>query len=323
MHLQGAHEDGTTAAAEQLVAEEAREAAKAAAKKAKKQKAKARKQQACLDAVASSQPTSSQSSHPQSLALQVSAGSSLQTQPKASLLKSTPSERRSEDLSPDQAPDSSQPDSQHRAVHETAVNIRPAHTALHEQVSTSDRPAGGMPAASPAAVEASPGADARFLDQLFCCPITKVLPPCPFSLYQLLHLIQLSLPMLGEHPPELRTCVRWGESVRTSCGSFNLTPVMHVLIWLSSYATTAVCIWQDCCLLHEGINVCNCKAHTRMPLLTGTALSKALQCYTIAKRSMSEQFQDHCCIISLQHAVDATPIPQPFAGGDDGSHDCS
>lgn len=84
--------------------------------------------------------------------------------------------------SADQALDSFQPDPQHIAAHETAVNMQSVHIALDEQVSSSDRPADGMPAASPAAVDASPGADARFLDQLFCCPITKVLPLRPFPL---------------------------------------------------------------------------------------------------------------------------------------------
>ena len=189
MHWQAG--DSATATAEQLMAEEADEAAKAAAKKAKKQKAKARKQQACSDATSSSQPAASQptspeSSDPQPLASQLSTESSVQTQqdpgPKASLLQSNPSEGRSEDLSPDQAPDSFQPDPQHIPAHETALDMRPVHITLDEQVSSSDRPAGGLPAASLAAVDASPGADARFLDQLFSCPISKVIPLRPSPL---------------------------------------------------------------------------------------------------------------------------------------------
>lgn len=250
MHLQGAREDGTTAAAEQLVAEEAREAAQAAAKKAKKQKAKARKQLACSVAVSSSQPTASQATSSQSLASQVSAGSS-QTQPKASLLQRNPSDSRSEDMSPDQALDSSQPDSQHRATHETAVNIRPAHTALHEQVATSDISVGGMPAASPAAVEASPGEDARFLDKLFCCPITKVLPPFPFSTVPAVTFDTILLAHAWRASCCAENLCKLGGkvSICTNCGSSNCTPVMHVLVsLLSSYGTPAVCIWQDCCL---------------------------------------------------------------------------
>ena len=204
MHLQGAHGDSATAAAEQLMAEEADEAAKAAAKKAKKQKAKARKQQACSQPVAS-QPAALQSLDSQPLASQSPTGSSVQT-----LLQSNSLESRGDDLSPDEDPDSCQPDSQHRAAHDSAVPIQP-DTTLNEQVSTSGRPAAGMPIASAAAADAFPGADARFLDQLFCCPITKVLPPRPFPLYQLLHLIQRSLPM---RLAALRIRVTWGKHVR-------------------------------------------------------------------------------------------------------------
>ena len=171
MHLQGAHGDSATAAAEQLMAEEAHEAAQAAAKKAKKQKAKARKQQACSDATSSSQPLASPT------------GSSLQPQqdpdPKATLLQSSPSKSGGEDFLRDQAPNPFQSDMQHRTAQDSAVPVQPVHTALGEQKSTSHRSASGVPAASAAAVDAFPGAHATFLDQLFCCPITKVLPPRP------------------------------------------------------------------------------------------------------------------------------------------------
>ena len=149
------------------MAEEADEAAKTAAKKAKKQKAKARKRQACSDATSSSQPAASQSLDSPPLASQSLTGSSL--------LQSNSSGSRGDDLSPDHAPNPFQPDMQHTAAHESA-----GHITLDEQVSTSGRPAAGTPSASAAAAGASPGADARFLDQLFCCPITKVLPS-PYS----------------------------------------------------------------------------------------------------------------------------------------------
>ena len=180
-------EGSAGAAAEQLMAEEAREAAKAAAKKAKKQKAKARKQQACSDATSASETSDSQPSESQAAASHLSvssasAGASMQTQqePVATRHQSSPSEGRGDDgLSHDQGTDSFQQHWQHRTTSGSAMH---SHRGQNDQVSTS---AGGLPAGGAKATDASPEADAEFLDQLFCCPITKVNLSRPLQQLQL------------------------------------------------------------------------------------------------------------------------------------------
>ena len=204
----------TAAAAEQLVAEEASEAAKAAAKKAKKQKAKARKQQAHSDAItaqqpsasqpsasppldsesSASQPSASQTSNSPSSASQTSgsrssAESVLQAQQHMQLMAtrhhSSPSESSGDGASPDHNTDGMQAQLQRRTAHDSAVHVFPVYPVLDEQASTSGASVDGLPAAKVPAADASREADADFLDQLFCCPITKVPlalhPPTPLS----------------------------------------------------------------------------------------------------------------------------------------------
>ncbi|KAL3154282.1 hypothetical protein ABBQ32_013773 [Trebouxia sp. C0010 RCD-2024] len=118
-----------TAAAEQLLAEEADAAAKAAAKRTKKQKAKAQKQQALSEAASASEPSADISLHTQQ-----------DQAPMATLHQSSPSASRDCGLSPDS---------------DTA--------GVASQLQD-----------SAAAVDASKVDDARFLHQLFCCPITQV-----------------------------------------------------------------------------------------------------------------------------------------------------
>ena len=144
------------------MAEEAREAAKAAAKKAKKQKAKARKQQARSGADS---------------AAESSAGASLQAEqdvePMATLHQSRPP--GSTAVSPDEHTAGLQTQLQHVSVHNSDMHTLPAPALLDEEASIS----GAADALS--AIDTSRGADESFLDQLFCCPITKVpsLSPCP------------------------------------------------------------------------------------------------------------------------------------------------
>lgn len=159
MHLQG--EVPATAAAEQLLAEEADAAAKAAAKRTKKQKAKARKQQALSEATSASEPSADLSLHTQQ-----------DQAPMATLHQSSPSASRGCGLSPDQDIVSLASQVQGMMGHDAAVLTPPA---LDEQLPTSATAADGGHAGSAAAVDTSQGDDARFLDQLFCCPITQVL----------------------------------------------------------------------------------------------------------------------------------------------------
>lgn len=76
---------------------------------------------------------------------------------------------------------------QSQLAHVSAVHTStPAHVALDEPRPTSDALTdGGLPAVAASALDTSRGADANFLDQLFCCPITKVtcmmLPAQPSS----------------------------------------------------------------------------------------------------------------------------------------------
>lgn len=158
-----------TAVAEQLVAEEADEAAKAAARKVKKQKAKARKQQARSDATAASEPSAAPSTQSQQ-DLELTA-----TQP-----QSSPSESRGGGLLSDQNAVGLQSPLQHTMAQDSDVHAVADQAMLDEPRVTSAAVAVRSPSTSSAAVEASRGADVTFLDQLFCCPITKVtLPQLP------------------------------------------------------------------------------------------------------------------------------------------------
>ncbi|KAL3142061.1 hypothetical protein ABBQ32_004689 [Trebouxia sp. C0010 RCD-2024] len=153
-------EGSAAAAAEQLVAEEAQEAAKAAAKKAKKQKAKARKQQARSDAISPSE-----------------AGAALSPQtpePTATLHHQAGSlESSANGSTPDRDSPDQQLQLQHRTAQGSTAHASSVATALIEQGSSSAAATDGL-CNGAAAVDASRGADAIFLDQLFCCPITKV-----------------------------------------------------------------------------------------------------------------------------------------------------
>ena len=181
MHSQ--KEDGATAAAEQLVAEEAQEAAKAAAKKVKKQKAKARKQQTRSDAtsVSASSPLPSMLTqldlepsttlHPSSVSSPSASGS-----PAVANLHIEQSTAHIAAL--------------HQVANELPVEGQTAQSPIGADTALPlHAPHGGDEAPRPAAAAAgglsagkgatdtSRGADASFLDQLFCCPITKVAPP--------------------------------------------------------------------------------------------------------------------------------------------------
>lgn len=159
-------EGSATAAAEQLVAEEAKEAAKAAAKKAKKQKqkAKAQKQQAPLDATPASEP-----------APEPGVQSQPDVEPTGTSKKGSPSESRDLGLPPDQNIADVQSQLQHVTLPGSArLNVEDA--ALDKQAPAPAATACGLRAGNAAAaVDVSCEADTKFLDQLFCCPITKVL----------------------------------------------------------------------------------------------------------------------------------------------------
>ena len=194
-HLQG--NAIAAAAAESLVADEASAAAKAAAKKAKKQKAKARKQQARSDVTSASpppasQPAASQPAASQPAASQVpasqpaasevpasqpSAGASLQTQQDAETTAAVyPTDSTGHRLLPDQQHASLPAQLHCMTVQGSVTHTLPVHVAMDEQEPPSAAAAaGGTPAGNAAAVTASQRDDASFLDQLFCCPITKVL----------------------------------------------------------------------------------------------------------------------------------------------------
>ena len=165
-------EGSAAAVAEQLVAEEAQEAAKAAAKKAKKQKAKARKQQARSDATSASTPSAS-------------AEPRLQTEqheePMATLHQlahALPLESRGEGSIPNPDIAGFQSEQRHTAEHASAMHSLLVQTVVdEEEVSNPGAAAGGLPAGNQ--VDSSRDADASFLHQLFCCPITKVTPLTP------------------------------------------------------------------------------------------------------------------------------------------------
>ena len=163
-HLQG--EVTATAVAEELVAEEADEAAKAAARKAKKQKAKARKQQARSDATAASERSAAPSMQSEQDMVQA-----------ATLRQGSPSASRGNEALSDQDAADLQTQLQQETAQDSAVHALPDRAVLDEPRSASAAVAGGSPAGSSAAVNAPQGADASFLDQLFCCPITKVMLP--------------------------------------------------------------------------------------------------------------------------------------------------
>lgn len=156
-------EVNATAVAEQLVAEEADEAAKAAARKAKKQKAKARKQQARSDAAAASEPSA-----------KTSMQSEQDVEHTATVPQSSPSASRGGGSLSDQDTVGPQSQLQHKIAQDSAVYALPDQATLDEPRVASAAVAVGSPSTGAAAVEASQGADATFLDQLFCCPLTKV-----------------------------------------------------------------------------------------------------------------------------------------------------
>ena len=83
---------------------------------------------------------------------------------------------------PDQDTAGLQAQLQHMTVHDSAMHTLPVHAALEGQLCTSAA-AGGFLTGSAAAVDASQGDDARFLDHLFSCPITKVSHQMPYSLH--------------------------------------------------------------------------------------------------------------------------------------------
>ena len=164
--LQG--KDSATAAAEELVAEEAQEAAKAAAKKAKKQKqrAKAPNQQRLSGATPASEPASITRLQNQ-----------LDVEPIASSVQGSPSQSRSLGSSPDQGTAGKHPQLQHVTVQAPAMLTAAEDSAMDVQGSASAAAPCGFGAdnaAAEAAVVGSREADAIFLDQLFCCPVTKV-----------------------------------------------------------------------------------------------------------------------------------------------------
>ena len=172
------------AAADSLVADEASEAAKAAAKKAKKQKAKARKQQARSDATSASPPAVPPPSASEPSAPGTSAGGSLQRQqdvePEAALQLSSTLDGTGHGVPPEQDTAGLHAQLHSMTVHDSAKHTLPLHAALDEQESTPAAAAAAAaqaPEGNAAAVDASQGDDATFLDQLFCCPITKVLSP--------------------------------------------------------------------------------------------------------------------------------------------------
>ena len=159
MHLQG--EGNASAAAEELVAEEAKEAAKAAAKKAKKQKqkAKARKQQTLSDAT----PTSE-------AACETRLQCQLDVEAIATAVQGSPSQSRSLGSSPDQGV---QPQLQHVTGQAPAL-LTAEDSAVDEQASATAAASAPGACNAAAAANGSCEADVKFLDRLFCCPISEV-----------------------------------------------------------------------------------------------------------------------------------------------------
>ena len=163
-----AEEASAAAAAEELIADEAREAAQAAARKAKKKKAKARKQQARSNATSAS--TS-----------EASAGARLQAQQDlgsmAKLEQSSPSGTRGCEMPPDQDASGLQMQLQHMTVLDCAMPTTHEPAAEDEQALVSASTVVCESAGSAMVHGNPPGGNATFLDQLFCCPITKVHAP--------------------------------------------------------------------------------------------------------------------------------------------------
>ena len=94
--------------------------------------------------------------------------------PEVTLLQSSTSQGRGDTLSPDQDTNNPEPDQQHRTALDSDTHTLPAHTAVDDEKPRSGSEAGALPAAGATATGASQGADASFLDHLFCCPVTKV-----------------------------------------------------------------------------------------------------------------------------------------------------
>ena len=187
-----ANEARAAATAEELVAEEAREAAQAAAKKAKKKKAKTRKQQTRSNATsasasppAASEPVVSELSVSEAAVSGALAESSLQAQkdvdPITTLHHISLSGSTSHGMPPDQDTAGLQAQLQQLTLHDSAMQTLPVHAVLDEEVATSAAADGGLPAGGAAAGVTPQGGHASFLDQLFCCPITKVLTPSNFT----------------------------------------------------------------------------------------------------------------------------------------------
>ena len=166
-----AEEASAAAAAEELIAEEAREAAQAAAKKAKKKKAKARKQQARSDATPASSPAASEAAAGLSLQAQQDVGAM------ATLEQGSPSGTRGCEMPPDQDAAGLQVQLQHMTAPDCAMPTIHEPAAKEEQVLLSASTDVCESADSAVAHGNSPGGNATFLDQLFCCPITKVHAP--------------------------------------------------------------------------------------------------------------------------------------------------
>ena len=159
--------------AEELVADEDKEAAKAAAKKAKKQRAKAKKQQAHSEATAAAESAGSidaQTSHSGAVTSTESTQQGTELAREVSRLSISP-DRHAESSSTEGA---AGPDSD--SLHASAAHGRDSDPVPAAQ--DSDDAALDARTASARAVDASRHGDAEFLDQLFCCPITKVRLPC-------------------------------------------------------------------------------------------------------------------------------------------------
>ena len=164
-----------SATAEELVADEDREAAKAAAKKVKKQNAKAKKQQARTEATAAAEPAGS-----------IDADSShtvYNCSPESNLVSPPPSDQHQQLTAAlsDVSTSATTFDAtvQHAADHQSGTSPLPAATTImqsHDADTASHGTASGRPLhnLSTANAQGAPDADADFLQQLFCCPITKV-----------------------------------------------------------------------------------------------------------------------------------------------------
>ena len=152
-----------SAAAEELVADEDREAAKAAAKKVKKQRAKAKKQQARTEATAAAEPAGSidaDSSH-----------SVDNCSPESKSVSPPPSDQHLQLTAA--LSDVSMSATTFDATVQHAATVMQSHDAdaAPHRTTVSGRPLHDLPIAN---AQEAPEADADFLQQRFCCPITKV-----------------------------------------------------------------------------------------------------------------------------------------------------